>query len=301
MRKDPIKSYEDAAALFHTCRNHYKGKPLPANWRLHKDDSGLRPVYWIDTSRFGASQRLCSIHPDNTVQFHYSVDRLVRASNTIVMVLHKIFPMACTRKRQGIYEMGPVCGEQNPPYPRTTYGLYSWPTLDKDFACEYFQGLTFDLKSNRITNPQPDLVDRAISDVRKAWRKDLTRFKRGLKARAKVGALTGYIDEIRSADRTWSFWNSELRADDGSKILTNIELTDSQEYVLECMRNDSYPPDLLRAFVRWAGKHNIYSRHKLDDKLVLKYVDQMFNKYSLDFRKAYGVFGDKNGVFKEVV
>ena len=97
MRMDPIKSYEDAAALFHTCRNHYKGKPLPANWRLHKDDSGLRPVYWIDTSRFGASQRLCSIHPDNTVQFHYSVDRLVRASNTIVMVLHKILTQLFTK------------------------------------------------------------------------------------------------------------------------------------------------------------------------------------------------------------
>ena len=285
MRMNQISSYKNAEAFFNTCRDHYKGKPLPANWRLYKDDSGLRPVYWISMNPWGCTQqRLCDIRPDDTVQFHLTPEALYRASNSIVMVLHKIFHMGCTRKRQGIYEMGPMCWERQ--------GHYTWPTLDKDFACEYFQGLTFDLKSNRITNPQPDLTDRAIPDVRKAWRKDLTRFKRGLKARAKVGALTGYIDEIKSGEggsRRWSLYNKEIKSDSGLD-LSQPEYSDAQQYVLECMRTEQYPEDLLRAFVYWSAKHNLYSRSYIDNAAVFKYVDQMFNKHSLDYRKAYGVF-----------
>tara|TARA_R110002110_G_scaffold86687_7_gene226108 strand:- start:364 stop:945 length:582 start_codon:yes stop_codon:yes gene_type:complete len=183
----------------------------------------------------------------------------------------------------------------------------SWGTylsVDKDNSCEYFQGLTFDLKTCRITNPQPDLLDTANPEIYKLWRKDLTRFKRGLKARAKVGALTGYIDALTSLKEyqssRWELFRKELVAEDGTDI-SDAESRISTQYVLECMRTEQYPADLLRAFVLWAVKHNVYSRSQLNNQSVLKYVDQMFNKYSLDYRKAYGVFGNEKEKLDAVV
>ena len=271
-----------------------KGKPLPAHWRLHRDDSGFPPVYWID---IGYSRtRLCEIRYDDTVQFQLTPDKLYNNSNSIVMVLSKIFPMMCQRKRQGIYEMGPIGVVSR------SWGTYL--SVDKDNSCEYFQGLTFDLKTCRITNPQPDLLDTANPEIYKLWRKDLTRFKRGLKARAKVGALTGYIDALTSLKEyqssRWELFRKELVAEDGTDI-SDAESRISTQYVLECMRTEQYPADLLRAFVLWAVKHNVYSRSQLNNQSVLKYVDQMFNKYSLDYRKAYGVFGNEKEKLDAVV
>jgi hypothetical protein len=205
------------------------------------------------------------------------------------MVLYKILPIVAERKRQGVYKVGAE-GYVSAP----NWGNYT--VLDKVTACEYFQGLTFDLETCRITNPQPDLVDTADPDIRKAWRKDLTRFKRGLKARAKVGALNGYIDTFTNTKEyqtsRWDFYVKELSAEDGTNM-SDAGISNAQQYVLECMRTEQYPADLLRAFVFWAIKHNIYARSQLDNQSVLKYVDKMFNKHSLDYRKAYGVFGDK--------
>ena len=283
MRINQIQSYKDMEALFSTCRSPAKGKPLPAHWRLYKDDSEFPSVYWINIG-WRRNKKFCEGRSDDTVKFCLTPEELYQVSNSIVMVLHKIFPIRCERKRQGIYNIGAIGVVSN------NWGTYL--SVDKDNSCEYFQGLTFDLKTCRITNPQPDLMDTTDPDMRKAWRKDLTRFKRGLKARAKVGALTGYITEVQSEDRSWSLHNKEISSDSGID-LSHPENSDAQQYVLKCMDIEQYPEDLLRAFVFWSAKHNLYSRSPIDNTAVFKYVDQMFNKHSLDFRKAYGVFGDK--------
>ena len=288
MRMERLESYKDTEAFFNTCKSVKKGKPLPGNWRLHLDSIARHsPSYWIDMGY--SRNRLCNILHNDTVQFQITPDVLYRNSHSIVMVLSKVLPIMCERKRQGMYNIGPV-------------GVISrsWGTylgMDKANACEYFQGLTFDLKTCRIVNPQPDLLDTADPEIYKSWRKDLTRFKRGLKVRAKVGAFTGYVDTFTNTKEYknnrgwgWDMFNRKLFAEDGTDM-SNAENSNAQQYVLECMRTEQYPADLLRAFVLWAIKHNVYSRSQLDNQSVLKYVDQMFNKHSLDYRKAYGVFG----------
>jgi len=262
MRPVNLTSYSDFADLFNTCRSISKGKPLPGGWRMHQHNR-LYAVYISNIKIF-------EIDRNNKLTFTVSQRELLNLNHSLVTVLYKIIPLMLSRKRKGVYVISKIQAYHPP--------LYRYLNVDHTNTLEYFTGMQFDLATQTCLNPRPNLLDTVIPKVRKQWLRDVKRFKRGLKARAKVGALQGYIQEV--VEDTGYIRN-----------LHPIPQWDSPEItqqVLECMRTDKYPPNLLRLLVQtvnlgWRQTH-------ITDSMVLENVDTVFNTHSVHYRKAYGVF-----------
>lgn len=279
VRPVDLESYDNARALFSTCRSEAKGKPLPGRWRMFREDDD----YVIAMERWGSYDPLpvCTISPDNVVTFDISEKDLVQYSNSICMVLWKILPIGIIRKRSGVYSIGPVA--------EGATRWYGYPCSKR--SCEYFRGLQIRLGAVEILNPKPNFTDQVLPDVKKAWLRDLKRFKKGLKVRAKVGALNGVIEDIEQSSANWkttgkNFWQfQESRA--------QVDAPEAVELVLECMREDEYPPELLTSLAFWGYcNHGPYARREFDQQHMLQFIDRMFTNHSLMYRKAYGVFGE---------
>tara|TARA_R110000823_G_scaffold9739_12_gene33728 strand:- start:289 stop:864 length:576 start_codon:yes stop_codon:yes gene_type:complete len=191
----------------------------------------------------------------------------------MVTILYKIIPLLMQRKRKDTYQLGKAWVNSS--------SWNDWCSIDAS-SPEYFQGIQFDLTTQVCLNPKPDLLDSFIPEVRKQWLRDVKRFKKGLKARAKVGALQGYIQEVekeKAADTSWRYTANLPK-------WTDPKFT---QHVLESMRTEQYPPDLLKLMVQTVstGWNNV----QVTDKMVLDNVDRVFDMHSLHYRKAYGVFG----------
>lgn len=261
-----IENYKDAKALFDTCRSPTKGKPLPGGWRLFM--RGKTYVVSASTWERGVGRvliPLCEIAPNDVITFVMSLNDLLHNSNSIVLVLDKILPIMCQRVRKGVSRIG-------------TGRKYS---IDDDQP-EYFQVLKFNLKTRTWINPQPDASTTIIPTKRKMWLRDLQRYKRGLKARAKVGALQGYIDKAndeRGGARYYGRWRG-LPPVGRAEMITTI---------VNSMKADEYPPEILEAFVQAIPTG--YQRRAVTPEQVLETVDMVFTEHSVAFRREYGVFG----------
>ena len=150
---------------------------------------------------------------------------------------------------------------------------------------EYFTGIQFDLTTQTCLNPRPDLLDTVIPKVRKQWLRDVKRFKKGLKARAKVGALQGYIDEVVAARATQPSGGWRHNFDNNLPTWSDPRTT---QQVIDCMRTEQYPPDLLKLLVQttYLG----WGSGEITNSMILENVDRVFNTHSIHYRKAYGVF-----------
>jgi len=72
-----------------------------------------------------------------------------------------------------------------------------------------------------------------------------------------------------------------------------VDAPEAVELVLECMREDEYPPELLTSLAFWGYcNHGPYARREFDQQHMLQFIDRMFTNHSLMYRKAYGVFGE---------
>ena len=89
----------------------------------------------------------------------------------------------------------------------------------------YFQGLKFNIKTGECLNRRPD--DKFIEkpNERKIWRQALSKFKRGIRARAKVRAFDPLIEKVwadRQGQKSDTIGNNPIG-------LVNLGLT--------CLRN----------------------------------------------------------------
>jgi len=266
MKPVNLQSYADFATLYSKCRNKEKGKPLPGGWRLHQqgDKYVVTVQRWRDTDL-----PIFVIGPDNVLTFRLTHEDMCSYSQTLVTVLWKIVPLIMQRVRKETYKIGKVANA------RSTY----WYDI-ADGSPEYFEGIAFNLLTQECLNPKPDLLDSFIPEVRKQWLRDVKRFKKGLKARAKVGAFQGYIHEVNDKDAVG--WRERQ---------TYPKWTDDRttQHVLESMRTEQYPPDLLKLMVLTVNTG--WSNPEVTDRMVLENVDRVFDMHSLHYRKAYGVFG----------
>lgn len=288
MKPVDLMSYQDALAFFNTCRSETAGKPLPGRWRMFKrGDNHLQIGIPIWSSGGYVYEELCTISPGNVVTFTMPHPRMLCLSNSLVMVLSKVLPLTIRRKHKGVYNIGyntlreyrhkwgsPYCYE-----PST--GRYT----------EYFTGVKFDLTARVCLNPRPDMLDQVLPDRRQEWLRAVKQFKRGLKTRAKVGALRGHIEAVSGTLglKGISVWQLKQQVPDW----VSPEFT---HRVLECMRSNEYPPEILHRLVveAWLRKSGSYHRSPVTDQDVLKAVDSVFDTYSIHFRKAFGVFGDEH-------
>lgn len=268
-----FQSYIAADRFFSTCRSVYKGKPLPGQWRMHKRGDVL--TIGIPHWRGDGTTEICRITPDNVVEFTLSQENMLSNSNSLTMVLWKVVPLLLQRKRTNLYDIG-------------TFSNKYYPELNKANKCEYFTGVKFNLQTGECLNPQPDILSMADPVVKREWLRTVKRFKKGLKIRAKIGALQGFVrraEEDAAADK----WNYRKNI----KSWTDTGLT---QHLLECMRQEDYAGAILLRFAQEA----IYNRSwrntrsaTVTDQDVLDAVDRVFNAHSLHLRKQFGVFGDE--------
>tara|TARA_R110000787_G_scaffold229803_1_gene337343 strand:- start:197 stop:778 length:582 start_codon:yes stop_codon:yes gene_type:complete len=185
------------------------------------------------------------------------------------------------RKRKDIYV---VAGTEDPAFQTAEHNAHyhDWSKIKKDGA-EYFNGIQFDLLTGVCLNAQPNMMDTVKTDVRKAWLRDVKRFKKGLKARAKVGALDGFIRDVKANTINTTYWAYK----NSLPKWTSNEIT---QLVLESMRTEQYPAELLHLIV--ATVDTGWQQRTTTNQDVLRNVDKVFDAHSIHFRKAYGVFGD---------
>ncbi len=274
MRPVNLTSYSDCVALFNTCRSEKKGKPLPAGYRMHKHND----LYTVSCGNI----KICEIDSTDTVTFTMSTEQLLNINTSLVCVLFKIIPLMLQRKRKGIYTLTESCFSVS--YMGSNFTHV--PKYDDSKTFEYFQGIQFNLPTRTCLNPRPDLLDTVIPKIRKQWLRDVKRFKKGLKARAKVGALQGYIEEVTEERKANNFGNWRY-----TQSLPKWDSPEITQQVLECLRTETYPPSLLKLLVQTTALD--WNQTKPTDSMVLANVDTVFNSNSVHYRSSYGVFGGK--------
>ena len=257
--------------MFRTARYPEKGKPINSWMRIYKKGRN----YEIRITRKEAV--LCTILSGNKIRFELSLENLLQGAHVIVGNLWKTLPIAIERKRKGVYH---ISGTQTEVVKELGYlGVLA-------HGQEYRKGITFDMVTGECLNPEAPIADRVIPEMRSAWLSDLRRFKRGIKARAKVGALDGYVAKMiahRGADiRKWWVMVYDVR---GRWADHNF-----QQHLVECMKENKYPADVLEQFVGttiigWREEAEPYAKH------IICNVDSVFRDLSLELRKVYGVFG----------
>ncbi len=285
-----LDSYQTAENFFSRCRFPEKGRPLK-NWgRLFRDgdDYVLRITGWRTV------QDLCRISPDNKLTFVMPLADFCVASQSLTQAMDRYIPIHTIRQAKGVYRVGSdqefkTRKVSDPQDLRWYHDGYRWL---KNEAPQYFKGIQFDLTTGECLNAQPDEEETIIPEERRAWLRDLKRFKKGLKARAKVGALRGFIDAEAKAmqehKQSFRHYRREITPHWQSAELTQL--------VMESMRDEKYPAEILQALVRAAvveaGRYSYGTANAtVDDTTVLRAVDRVFDANSRHFRRAYGVFG----------
>jgi hypothetical protein len=270
-----FKTYQDFALDFQRCRNVSIGRPIK-NWcRLYKDgkDYVVKQVGWR-----GANVPLFKVSPDNTLTFVMPLENLLHHTQTVVSSLYRVVPITIERKRKGIYALAGMNDEAF-----QEEGRIGWGKV-KSQGAEYFCGLQFDLITGQCLNKQPHMMDTVIPEKRKQWLRDVKRYKKGLKVRAKLGALQGFLPAIAK---------EEADAGGGWRYRRTVpkwEAPDIAQHVVECMRTEDYPQDILKLIAQTTQLG--WGNDTITDQMMLANVDAVFDKCSLQYRKLYGVFGE---------
>jgi len=264
-----LPSYEHFAADYTKCRNKEKGRPIKGWCRLFKEGDD----YVVKVNTYGGSgDPLFRVSPDNTITFVMPLEDLMGNAQTVVSSLWRVVPILVERKRKGVY------------------AITSSHSFNRDWAWlrtkgqEYYAGVKFDLETGECLNPTVNMLDKVIPEVRKQWLRDVKRFKKGLKARAKVGALQGYITKLQEEQSKGHTWAVRYRYEN------EWSQPETMQHLLECMKNEEYPPELL---MRIVGSTRVgWRQSDITNEMVLQNVDAVFDSHSIALRKAYGVFGE---------
>ena len=170
--------------------------------------------------------------------------------------------------------------------PREQGGNYyqSWWDAFKEHGTEYFAGMTFN-DDGVCINPQYATDGEIDTEKRRVWLRMLRRFKRGLKARAKVGALQQHAKRIYEK-------HAEMERKGQHRWQWQMPNWKSKKYygmLKEAMQSNEYTPEFLEAFVESATP-NTYGNTLATDAHILQYVDTLMNDLSYQLRKDFGVF-----------
>ena len=276
-----LDTYEMMVNAFNTARWPEKGKPVNHNWRLFKLDDGK--TIRIMAEGYG-SEPLADITPDNIITFVAKDSHIINMAQTYVSSFYRWFPFVILRHRKGLYRIGhskvldkqmadkPEGDSHYNHYSKTMHGMPS-----------YFKGLQFNLLTGECLNQKPDdkFIERPAQ--RKGWRKHLTQFKKGMKARAKVHALDGIAQEVLNeaqAQNRWDRKKPDWSADEWLDLLENS------------IRQNVYPKEILKGFVQTAM--NTYTPSIPSPKDLLDTVDKVMNDLSIPMRRRFNVF-EKEG------
>ena len=278
-----ITSYAQADALWSRVRSPAKGKPVTGWLRMYKRKNG---DFLFQITGYGA-QNLCVLTPDNKLTFVLPNDAWCAQAQTLVSALHRWLPFTTMRHRTGLYRiagserilklMQDQAGEVVEGQYYFAYRHYT-PVMRQQ--AYYFEGIEFDLISGECLNPQPDVRLIEKPEERKQWRRALAAFKKGIKARVRVHAFDGIIDQMwaeREAQNRWDWRQPSWKSKQWMDILENS------------IRNNEFPPELLTGLAQTTS-NGYYMANKPTGQDVLKALDFVCNQQSIELRQRFGVF-----------
>jgi len=277
-----FNSYSDLAGYFSHARSPYEGRPLPGRWRLFRHDDTFEVALPI-WSRLGGLDYLpvFQVSPKGTVTFILSENDFLRRSHLIVVILSRIIDITALRFSKGRYRLGIAEREV------TSWGSYC-RLLSKANSHPYFKGMKFDISTGACLNPKKELVYKEVPERRKVWRHDLRRYKRGLLTRLKVGALDQHIKECFEA----LVEDSKLSWSERGKISTNWANPQELEYLVQCMKKNKYPEQILRAVILSCDIG--WGNTPISLEQVETAIRNVFRAHSVQLREYYKVFGRTN-------
>lgn len=279
-----LNTYEEMVAAFSTARTPSKGKPVNQNFRLFMADDNK--TIKITNEGYG-STLLAEVTPDNIITFVGSERHIIGMSQTYVSSFYRWFPFAFNRHRKNLYRIENT-KRLDEKMKDKEEGVAHYTHFSKVMnSCpSYFQGIQFNLLTGDCLNKRPDDTFVEIPEKRREWRRALSAFKKGLKARAKVRALDAFVAEIeqeRQGQNRWSWKQPDW---------SNKEWLDLLE---DSIRKEQYPKELLKGFVQSAGM-NAYggSGNAIDPTEIMNSVDRIMNDVSIEMRRRFNVF-EKEG------
>ena len=278
-----VKDYADCERMFSTCRNPKKGKPMRTWCRLFKNQDVYELKY---TSWGGKTTPIAEFHPDGRIVLpsdSYSWQGMHASLST---ALHNAIPILTERMGRGRYRIAHTGLLDRVTPPREQGGNYyqSWWDAFKEHGNEYFAGMTFN-DDGVCINPQYATDGEIDTEKRRVWLRMLRRFKRGLKARAKVGALQQHAKRIYEK-------HAEMERKGQHRWQWQMPNWKSKKYygmLKEAMQSNEYTPEFLEAFVESATP-NTYGNTIATDAHILQHVDTLMNDLSYQLRKDFGVF-----------
>lgn len=267
-------TYEDVVAFFGRARNPEKGKPLMSWARIKK----VGDTYEVH----GCGVRICVITPDNKLTFTMTANHARAASITLSQALHRALPFTWNRVATGRYEIAPTAGyfawkKRNPD---SYYWRYMAMLREQGEQVEVFDGLEYDLTTNKFTNVRPKVTDAPVNqDNKLEWLRKLRKFKAAVKVRARMGvieSLMRQVEEERKGINKYQWEQPDWSSDTW------------QDLLYTAVKTEDCSTDLLKAFIKTASVGYWSKSVNIGD--VINAVDSVFRTYSLDLRKRFGVF-----------
>lgn len=291
LHENGIANYDDAQAKWSRVRSPNKGKPITGWLRMFKEDDGN---FLFKITGYG-SHDLCRLTPDNKLTFVLPAEQFRSQSQTLVSALHRWLPITTVRHRTGLYRIAGVKpvqdamqakydadgGAKADPYYGHAWSMYQHYDPIMRQQAYYFEGIEFDVVNGECLNPRPDVKMVEKPEERKKWRRALTTFKRGIKARVRVHAFDGICDEVWEENQKVDRWDWKQPQWDSQQWLDLLE---------HCIRHNEFPPELLKGLAQTTENGYYYRSKKPDGESILKALDYVCNGQSIALRRRFGVF-----------
>ena len=274
-----LDSYEEVHKFWNSCRFKDRGKPIGSWGRLFKRDDRFEfHANHYYGGEFDSSNCFATLYPDNTIEFNLSLAMVRNYGASLGCSMDNIIPFGIHRLAMLRYRIWDADGLIPNPEKDTTVWRRQYEFRRQ--APEYFQGIKFDMLTRECLNRQPDQTNIEIPEKRKEWRKKLALYKKGLKARAKLGAFDSHIKTLNTDKNTrhGNEWSSSWVDGDRLNLLHRS------------MENVDYPQELLTEIVKSCLTHHWYSYESVDSEHIRWEIDRIFKQASIPLRKKFGVF-----------
>ena len=276
--------YEHVKAYFSTCRDKKKGKPLLTPYLITQNgqDFEFRLRYSKNSDIVFAIVR-----PDDTMEFTLTTEKMRVWSNTLCMTFHKVFPVEFRRVATGRYKL--ILTETLPKWADYQYkptneshlAFCTAATSAVKAASEAFSGLRIHLPTSTYVNPKFLNAENADKDKASEWRKLVTKFKRQMKVRAKLGTFTKINEEVLERRRKSGTWSRPDWAD-----------SEWQSLLYNAITKGEYPKEFLDGIAETSATTYYYSTNPSDIEVIVRTVDEVYKASSLYLRNTFGVFSN---------
>jgi hypothetical protein len=122
-------------------------------------------------------------------------------------------------------------------------------------------------------------MPRIDDDKRREWLRALRRFKYGIKARARLGILQTICEQVSAERKGKHGWDAP-----------HWEHERWVTFLYTCIKNNEFPPELLKGFVKSAEVTFLNSNRAPTVQHTVDVVNQICREQSKALRHKFGVF-----------